>query len=493
MATKYWAFVAAIAVFLALSAAYFGNARRPYKTSIKVWSHQGPTSSDPIEFDLAANHFVFGPVFSKLFTTYKSASISNSLAKSWSVENSGTEWRIVLRDDVRFSNGDLIHPSDVVLSIKRVLLNAKRNGSMLPLLKQIKGASALIDMKSKVEGLQFDEREVIISLHSPNFSLNEDLSFGLFGVVHKSNYQNDTGAWIDGPVIASGPYSVSYEFGGATLRLRADFPKDLRHPNAPDEILAVSEPSLRSVSDLVDGYLEDAPGGADKFFGNTSSDILYMQVFNRKKGILSTAAGRRRLREDFYQELEATGNRATRSFFPLIFSGVSEISAKNEEYDNGDSAAEIFYKPPTNKRIIRFLEVTHAMSRALKKNGAKFNRVDGIGLEVLNRIVRGEQVKGIRLDIGTRITSMGGEDPRNTFRFMLSREGIFLPDPGLELYRLVQKDNFSLQVANEIIFKEAMIWPIFHFSMGFWAKSDLDLTMYNKQWPLSELQWIGKN
>lgn len=460
---------------------------------LKVSSNRLPSTSDPYEFDISVNHYAFGPAFIKLFSHYKDASVTPSLAKAWRVENGGKNWEIDLREDVRFTNGDLVTAEKTLLSLKRIFFLANRSGSKLPLLGKLLDSEQLVSPAAAFAGLKSSGNRISFKFKEPVENLPEELSFGLYGVVHPSNYDDRTGEWNNNNVIYSGPYFVSDQsLNSFGLTKRADYPVDLAASNSASVITLSADEGARQVADIVDGFVDEDVRTGYKFFGNSSSDILYIYVFswNLKESPWSDKDFRSEVREQFYARLSASGFRPTKSFFPIVIPGVSEVSAsKSPAVKTSDLQLNVFFKSPVSLRAPKLKAAKNSFKEVVDRNGWHLTEAADLTLTDVRKIVRGESTS--RLDVGARITSMGAENPRDTFRFMLSREGIFLPDTDGRIQKILSQPDFSLQDANEVLYDQAVVWPVFHLSMGFWSSDRIDLSRYNTSLPLSELQWIG--
>jgi hypothetical protein len=84
------------------------------------------------------------------------------------------------------------------------------------------------------------------------------------------------------------------------------------------------------------------------------------------------------------------------------------------------------------------------------------------------------------------------EDPLHDVNFMFkAKEGIQLPDSSGIIIKELNKPHPDLQLINQEIWNQAIIWPITHYASGFWAKSTVDLSLINNSLPPTDFNWVG--
>ena len=85
------------------------------------------------------------------------------------------------------------------------------------------------------------------------------------------------------------------------------------------------------------------------------------------------------------------------------------------------------------------------------------------------------------------------EDPKDDIRFMfLSKEGIQLPDSDGRIHEELNNAEFNPQKINQLIWEQAIVWPINHFAFGLWARRDtFDFSEINLVLPPTDFQWLG--
>lgn len=470
---------------------------RSESDTLKIWLNQAPITADPYRFDFSAHHRIQGPIYVRLFTTYKDAKLGPALAKAWTSSDSYRIWKISIRNDVKFEDGLLITPEHVALSLKRFIFLAKSNGSKNVLADRIVGLELLKSLKDQIKGISHDSDSIILKFSKPIENLPEILSFGLFSIIHPNDFDPISGEWLAGlSPKASGPYKFNSSGPGKySIELRKDIPADLVAEKAFTILQFTWGADSRQSVDLAEGVDFERPISKQfEFKGKTGSDIAYLHVHSWyfEKSKLSNTDIRRCLRRRFYQELGRRGVKVTQSFLPLIHAGVSEVTDDKLDCGNVDLGGSTFkFKAPTSFADETFSTISDALVASIKAFSGQVDLRPEISSEDLQQLKFSKKEVAPKLDFLMRTTAFGNEDPRDTIQFMLTPEGIFLPDPTRELNQLVQDPAFPIQKFNELIMRDAVIWPILHYSRGFWVNAGrVSLSRYNHQLPLSEFQWM---
>ncbi len=470
------------------------------ETKLTVWSRSEPFSADPYEFNAAVHHVVWGPVFIKLFTAYKDARIEPSLVASWASNDQHTRWSFKIRGDVFFSNGDKILPKHVLLSLKRFFLLAKKNNSTNHLLLKLKGADRLHSMNDDVSGLTIDsEGTLVIDLNKPEKNFPETLAFGLYAVIHPNDYDALDGTWKGGLTpIASGPYEVQKnDAAHIILTRRNSYPSDQRANNAFSKIeYKWIDAELKKASDIYDGYGTEQPiSGRFEFKGNTNDNVLFLRILGWQNSYepLSNKLVRASLREAFYNHMLSKGIKVRRSLYPALHvESVESVKPENTLKNKFLSGKSIKFSPPGRLDIPSLLHMRDSLVAAIEEAGGKVITAPKLSMKEFIGLKKIKAGDPIPFHFYGTITTIGNEDPKETTKLMFSPEGVFLPDPGARVKKLMRNESFSINQVNELIFDEAVVWPVLHFSHGFFVNtSKVDLSRYNHQWPLSELQWMG--
>lgn len=469
-------------------------------TSIYVTA--APFSPDPYKFDYQIHHIVYGSIFAKLVSQYKQGEIVGVLAQSWRSDSEGKTWTFKIRSGMKFTNGELITAESIALSIKRLLLVANRHKSGLDILHQIVGASNLSSMESPLIGVSAVGDQLIIQLNEQNPKLLDILSFGLFGIVHHSNFNKTSGDWLpETPLVSSGPYEITTS-GAADmiLSLRSDYPAYLRHKNAFQRVRITWNPEDRYKSEISSGFkITDGFDNTYKFASKTQDTaIFYFRCYTwlKKDSIFAKKKVRVALRDWVYQQMEATGYKPVLSFFPLALNGIRELGQKEANV----SALEILRGQkvkiylPTTANLKPYKPLAEALQTLETRFGVNIKIIprEDISSEQFHELIDSHAEHHVA-DAGLTGTGISILDPKSDIRFMiLAKEGIRLPDDDGSLHATVKDENFSPQHINEIIWEQALAWPLFHTSSGIWVKdSVVDLSLFNHLLPFSEFEWIG--
>ncbi|MBI4924461.1 MAG: hypothetical protein HY843_00940 [Bdellovibrio sp.] len=214
---------------------------------------------------------------------------------------------------------------------------------------------------------------------------------------------------------------------------------------------------MRFQSDLILGGSDDTELSNNRvFYGPIPSNIAYVHCSSwlSVTSICYKKENRVVLRNEFYRALTEQGTKPT-----LL---------KNALYKN----------------------LNHAFDLVAEKLHLGINVVDIPFKQRFKEV--DPDLKKRSFDISVRSTDILVDDPMADIRFMfLSKEGIRLPDTDGRILKELKKENFDPQVINELLWDQAVIWPIGHFAFGLWAKKHIDFSMLNTVLSPTDFQWIG--
>ena len=465
---------------------------------VTLWSSTPPYSTDPIEYDASIHHICFRSVLSSVLTQYRLGKYEGILAESWDPSNDYKEWKFKIRNGLQFENGDEITPKHIVYSWMRMAYFQKKKNSQSGFLELLKGFEKITSPESSIPGLEIKDQVIIVRLVKPFKKLLETISFGLYSVVHPNDYNLKTGEWKNPTkIISSGGYKIeSWRKESLELKRREDFLPEIRHPNAPKNILITWNPEIKFNSDIISGGSNDLTLNKERiFYGPFASDIAYVICVSwpDKNSICNSKEKRRFLRNEFYRAMIQAGVKPTYSFFPLTMANIKEAST---DFKNNPKSS-----PPSKKG--QSLKYVHTWSKnpffdpfdgAMEKIAKKLNlKIQGQKIPL--KKVRQEKNPLLKIhsfDFALLATGILIEDPFADIRFMfLSKEGIRLPDTDGRILKELANENFDPQKINELLWDQAVIWPIGHFSMGLWAKKHIDFSMLDTVLPPTDFQWIG--
>lgn len=458
-------------------------------------ANQVSYSADPVEYDSGAHEMVFASVHIWLVSNYRAGAYEGQLAESWRSSKDFKTWTFQFRPGMKFENGDPITPKDLADSWLRLIRVLKARGSEADALKHLVGYRDFPKRAAAISGITYDERSLTLTFSEPAPKLLSYITFGLYGLVHPASYDRKTGAWLDPKrTVASGPYGIKeWDKNHMLLALRPDFPAALRHPLPLAEIYVRFE-SATNDEDLIQGSSrsEHASRGYE-YHGGAANGINYFHIHSWRdpSSPFSRRAFRRRLRLAIYEELDKRELRPVRSFFPLVFKGVREMPTALSREDAS-------YKVPPNASVRYTIGLSTegmggsglALKAAVESLGMKFSLVS-VPEEVILAEGRSKSVSSPD-DLAPYGSGIDLDDPDIDIRFMIrSKEGINLPDPTGRLSAAIRRSPIDMQKVNEILWDDALIWPISHQSSGIWSRPEFDFSHVNILLPPSPLYLIG--
>ncbi len=444
-----------------------------------VWTRFHPTSTDPMKYDLTVHHITMRSVLASLVSTYKSGEIAPQIAKKWSKNEDATEWVVEIDDNWTFENGEKVSTETIKKSLQRVLLLKNRTKSKSGLLEFLLGASELKSIDDNIEGISITKGSIKFKFIKPMAQFLEKISFGIYGIVHPDDYNQKTGEWIDPKkIIASGHYQI-FEWSNDIFKLR--FRDDLVNKLSKGKRINIIHFNFSKdvdqihKSDLIIKERINPSIDKNKWrFASTVLDnsITYVKVmkWNNVKSIFSSKKVRAKLRNIFYKSLEDEGFTVTTSFFPLSIRGVSNFEyEKNDFYD-------FFNEPFTSQPYFTSLSGKE-LGDIYKKGFENFGKKINATIDIVDYPKDERDAESV-FDIQFLTTGVVIDYPFDDIKFMfLSEQGIKLPDETGEIMKLLSKENFSVQDVNSLIWDQAIIWPIRHYSTGFWIKNDSNINI----------------
>lgn len=466
---------------------------------ITYWDAIAPYSADPLDYDVWIHHMAFRAVLAPLVTQYRIGEHVGVIAESWRSSPDHKEWHFKIRKDLSFENGDEITPEVVRKSLARIGVLLKKRGSKSELFDSLIDHEKLISLSSKIRGLEVFGDFLTFRFNSPFPKLLETLSFGTLSISSPKNYDELSGKWKDSKsVLASGAYRVA-EWNDSKFRLvlRDEFPAKLRHPRPLREITFIQNPNSVELADIVGGDSTSTHLSPKFiFYGGALSQIAYAHCvsWQEKGSPCHNIKERRIIRNAFYQAMESRGSKIIRSFFPTVMNGIKEADApgveniiRNEAHDNNPK--KLRFRLASRKNPIRG-NFNLAISDAAKSVGMI---PEGKEIPVPDLVADLDPArKTHNADIYYMETGILIDDPDSDIKFMfLSKEGVRLPDVNGGILRTISTSQFDPQKINDLLWDQAVIWPITHFRTGLWAKDSLDFSHLNLVLPATDFSWIG--
>jgi hypothetical protein len=319
----------------------------------------------------------------------------------------------------------------------------------------------------------------------------EKLGFGLYSVVHKNDYNLETGAWNDPKkAISSGPYRIhSWTDEHLELKLRSDFPPDV-FTNKKFETVRLVWGNNKDAHLYAGDSLTPPLREGLVFSGGAKNRIQYLRIVSwpNSQIITSDIEFRKDFRNAFYEELKALKFAPVLSFLPLAISGVKEFQLPTRK------------STPYPKKIIRLADsrnrggwratALEAMAQAAIKLGMEVQYVPfELAMAATNH---DPHAATYDYDISVNGTGILIEQPEDDMRFMIqSKQGIRLPDPTGRLHSLTSQKQFTAHEMNEILWDDALVWPIAHSASGIWMdETKVDYSLLNSIQPPTEIALI---
>jgi ABC-type oligopeptide transport system substrate-binding subunit len=227
--------------------------------------YRAPLLNNPRTLDPASVKDIYGglvvhQLFDRLVRFSRDLLVIPSLAESWRVEDGGTTYRFLLRENARFHDGSPVTSKDVVFSLAR-LFKIQPAPTLLPSLLRIQGAREFMDGKaSSVVGLQaLDQRNLMIRLEKPYVPFLAALGMHNASIVPEAAVRGDAEFWRH--PTGSGPFRLASWEENRRVRLER-FPGYYGGASRLDGIDFLIYPGIdveRVWSDFQKGGLEEMP------------------------------------------------------------------------------------------------------------------------------------------------------------------------------------------------------------------------------------------
>jgi hypothetical protein len=452
-----------------------------------------PTSADPYKYDYLANHAAFTSVFARLITNYSKGKFTGILAESWTSENQMKTWHFKLRKNVKFENGDPISSEIIVKNLLRMARIMRESGSQSDVFNNLVGYEKFDSNHSKIDGIDFDDDSITFEFVKPVPDLLQLLSFGLYAVIHPSNFDQQTGEFTPAEkIMSSSRYKItSWNEHELVLQLRSDFLPDVFPANNAKEVRLVwTDQSVPP--DLMFGVGERPVGKGFSFHGPIPSAIHYVQCMNWwvPSSPCSSLENRVHLRNAFYEALSKEGFAVTRSFFPPSMANIKEPT------DNSGKTPIVPPKLPLSLKVgVRPIAyIINPEFDEFIKHWSESAKVDFVneGIVPYLRMRQCDKTTTSDVDLAIKSTGILVHNPDADIRFMIhSKEGICLPDIDGQISRAIAaSEKIDTQIVNQMLFDQAVVWPVTHFREGIWVNSKINMDLYNSLLPVYDFSWI---
>lgn len=460
-----------------------------------------PTSFDPIDYDQFIHHATQSSVLATLITNYQTDRYYPLIAESWHSSNNFMTWTFQIKSSLSFSNGKMITPEDVMNSLKRITLIQKKKHSKNNWTNFLNEFEQLQDLKSNFNGITIEKNNLILHFTKPQPNLLDEISFGTYAIVSPQNYNVVTGEWkTNESIISSYQYEVT-NFNtqdkelSLSLRKNISFSDNLKFQH----IIISWDDKVKAKSDIIMGdTLNNQANEKYKFYGPLKNGILYYHclTWKKKDSPFYDINFRKNLRAALYKELSIAKYPLVLSFFPLSINGIQEaklnlqedISSTNTTKEDVRNTVNYFYKNSVEEKYNNILfnsaeKAILSLSKIPIKKDLSFS---------LFKYWRYPDYKNIEVDLTRVQTGILVERPDHDIRFMfLSDEGVKLPDLDGSIHEELEKPNLNYQRINQLLWEQAIIWPITHLSSGIWIdEKRIDLSHYNINRPPIDFTFI---
>lgn len=467
--------------------------------NLKVWISNPPHSADTMEYDYYSHHCIFRSVIGTLVSQYQEGQITGVLAERWEVSDDFKHWIFYLRNNATFETGETITAEDIVHSWIRYAYLLKKQNSMSPFFSKLERANKINSPDELLPGLRADGDKIIVDLTEPFPKLLETISFGLYAVVHKNDYDHRTGLWKDPKRITSSSfYRIDFwDRETVSLSLRPDFLPKIRLKSAFDNV-AFYWGDGKDITGFDIVATDSTYTGLEqthKFQGAVLSLMYFVRVmdWDNKNHPLSQLTVRRAYRAAFYRRLKSLGYQPIFSLLPLVMTGIHEVEGITSESSIAKSSSVDFtvrIRGNPEKSSQLNVSAAQALADAANDMGYQSYFVSGTSQDIKRDLGQGPQHR--KLDLGIHRTEVLIEDPASDIRFMfLSKEGVCFPDTDGRIVQELNREEFSFQRINELVWDQAVLWPVGHAAYGLWINNIVDVTHLNKVLPPLDLAWIG--
>lgn len=486
-------------LFLITSVLYMKNKTKS-KDVLIFASGSIPYSSDPMEYDAYIHHYSFTSLFGNLVTSSKKGVISPLIAKSWFHDKDSKHWEFNIRDDLRYSNGDKVTAEDYALCLKRIAYLKKMSKSNSGVFEFLTGFDSITSIKN-VEGIKASGEKLIFDFSFPMPDLPSKLSFGFYSLVHPSLYDHSTGKWINKrAVISSNSYELeTWNDNEFIIKLRSNIPY-VNYSSAVKKIKIINFSKIHEAKDLeqVDFAVADKNSlmfdSSFEYLGSNEGFIIgYVQCYgwDDPKQVMSDINVRKWLRYKFYEGLKKGGMEITSSFFPPALLNLKErpieYKVSRPDFKEFKLVTHTMSKSSKIKENQDKQSVQEIMDLALKNmgndSGVKVSQIDfdeSMDIEkVLNLAING--------------TGIDADEIFDTIRFMFtSKQGANLPDFSGKIISELKKENPNIEIINQELWEQAIIWPVRHYTKGHWFKKNRNFNFddLNMNIPAIDFQFV---
>lgn len=477
------------------------------KHKITLWMESAPYSSDPIDVDSVYHNIIFLSVFSPLVSEYETGKLTGIVAEGWNPEQEHRVWNITIRKNLKFENGDQITAKEVFLSLRRVIFLLKQRDSHNGLFEYLVGYDQWDHLNSELTGLKVVDDyhlKLEFSKSIPNFlSL---ISFPMYSVVHPSLFNEKTGIWLNKrSSISSAMYRITeWNEKNVIIEKRSDWSHVFNEKiNSANSVVINWDQKLKETSDLIFSTSDDNLIAVNKkfiFFGGIISSVKFVRCVSWfvPGAPCNQLEGRLKLRRDFYTQLIKLGFSPSASFFPSAAVGIKPVSGATELFEElkKSSKADL----PIKQSLLRYVpsnatnpSVKSGYNIAVQQMSMKSTPVE-LNMDQLYAEIT-EMPKKASADLACNGSEFYIDKMNEDLQFIFrSKQGVYLPDTDGRIFKELNRTDAppNIQTVNELLWDQAVIWPLVEYASGFWANPEkFDFSHLNLLRTPTQLELIG--
>lgn len=200
------------------------TAETSVSTTLRYGLTSGPENMDPTNLSELYAYRIVRQCYNGLTDRATDGSVTDTgLAKSWTVNEEGTEYHFVLKKGIKFHSGAELTSKDVKFTFERIL-NPEGTGDGISFLEGIVGAADMIDGKTtELAGFKTDnDYEFTITFENPEFMFPEYCSAESLYIVDSSVVDGAEDNWWETQSAGTGPFSLKSFVADEKIELKAN-------------------------------------------------------------------------------------------------------------------------------------------------------------------------------------------------------------------------------------------------------------------------------
>jgi hypothetical protein len=471
------------------------------KTVVNVWIPSSPSSSDPLRSNFISNEIAFRSFHAPLISRHKLGGYTGLLVDHWNSSEDKKTWTFHLRNMGANTSRDKL-ANAIDLNFRRIAYLCglgKTQGDFCRIFEPRRKMKRADDAIRIVEITK--DSEVRLNLANPTPDLIDIISRTSFGIALPEEYDPITGDWKDEvfPYSSTGAYSVtSRSSSEIRLQLNSNIPDYLSTQHPFNEIrIYWGGMDKKLNADIAFAHSNSIDlEKTHEFVGGPMSGISYVRCHSWKihDSICGNPAIAGQLRGEFYRRMSELGYPIEPEFFfdPKDRSIFLKKIEGTTRINGSQSPSRMTILAASSKLSPYFSAYTDAMETTAKILDISFTKKELKASEVLRE--NNPSLSSYSVDFSVRGTEIDYSDISNELSSLfIDNTGLQLPDRDQKIQQIIRDAKSErLQKINSVIWSDAAIWPISHFSQGLYFRRDLfDSRSFNPMLPPGEFQWIG--